>query len=84
MTRTLKTVLLALSLSTGCATVSSSMPSITNATGEAWYTEATGFLGITWGSKVWYCPPPTSGAATCREARLVELTKDEIEKEKAK
>ncbi len=59
----------------GCATVTSSMPGITNATGEAWYTEATGFFGLTWGSKVWYCPPPASGQATCKEAKLVELPK---------
>ena len=30
----------------------------TKVTGEAWYTEAIGFFGITWGSKVWYCPAP--------------------------
>jgi hypothetical protein len=33
-----------------------------------------GFLGITWGSKVWYCPAPTSaGPVTCKEAKLVPL-----------
>jgi hypothetical protein len=72
----------ALSSAGGCAIVTSSMPSVTNATGEAWYTEAIGFMGITWGSKVWYCPPPASGPSTCKEARYVELTKEQIEAQK--
>jgi hypothetical protein len=81
--RILKPLLVALALSTGgCAVVTSSMPSVTNATGEAWYTEAIGFIGITWGSKVWYCPPPSNGPATCKEAKLVELTPEEKEREK--
>ena len=29
----------------GCALVTSSVPTLTNATGEAWYTEAIGFAG---------------------------------------
>jgi hypothetical protein len=34
----------------GCSIVTSSQPPVTNATGEAWYTEATGIFGITWAS----------------------------------
>ncbi len=76
MKRILMGMLLAGSLATvGCATVTSSMPSITNATGEAWYTEAIGFFGLTWGSKVGYCPAPASGQASCKEVELVELPK---------
>ena len=66
----------------GCASVTSSQPSITNATGEAWYAEATGFFGMTWGSKMWYCPPPTNGPATCKEAKMVALTKEELDAQK--
>lgn len=66
----------------GCAVVTSSMPSTTSVTGEAWYTEAIGFFGMTWGSKVWYCPPPSNGPATCKEAKMVELTKEELDAEK--
>ena len=81
----MKKLLLLLALSSGgCAMVTSSMPSITNATGEAWYTEAIGFMGITWGSRVWYCPAPTaSGPATCKEAKLIEMTKEEQDAQKA-
>jgi len=58
----------------GCAYVTSSMPASTAVTGEAWYTEATGFSGLYWGSKNFYCPPPTAtGQATCKEAKLVPL-----------
>jgi hypothetical protein len=58
----------------GCATIMSAGPSSTAVTGEAWYTEAIGFFGITWDSKIWYCPAPTSaGPVTCKEAKLVPL-----------
>jgi hypothetical protein len=64
----------------GCATITSSGPSATSVTGEAWYTEAIGFFGITWGSRVWYCPAPTANApSTCKEAKLIQLTKDELQ-----
>jgi hypothetical protein len=85
----MKKILLALAfapalLGGGCAIVTSSMPSYINTTGEAWYTEAIGFAGITWGSRVWYCPPPTGvGPATCKEAKLIEMTKEELEAQKA-
>lgn len=71
--------------SSGCATVTSSMPSSGAVTGEAWYTESVGFFGLTWGSKVWYCPAATSaGPSTCTQAKLVELTKAEVEAQKPK
>ena len=64
----------ALSGSMGCAYVTSAMPSATNVTGEAWYTESTGFFGMFWGSKVYYCPAPTAaGPTTCKEAKMVPL-----------
>ena len=64
----------ALAGSMGCAYVTTSMPSSTSVTGEAWYTEATGFFGLYWGSKIFYCPAPTAaGPATCKEAKLVPL-----------
>jgi hypothetical protein len=64
----------ALASSMGCAAVTSTMPSATNVTGEAWYVESTGFFGLYWGSKVFYCPAPTAaGPATCKEAKLVPL-----------
>jgi hypothetical protein len=74
---------LLLSVGGGCAIVTSSMPSYINTTGEAWYTEAIGFAGITWGSRVWYCPAPTApGPVTCKEAKLIEMTKEEQEAQK--
>jgi hypothetical protein len=64
----------ALAGSVGCAAVTSAMPSSTSVTGEAWYTEATGFFGAYWGSRIYYCPAPTAaGPATCKEAKLVPL-----------
>ena len=68
----------------GCAVVTSSMPSATNMTGEAWYTEAIGFAGLTWGSKVWYCAPPSGGPALCKEAKLIKLTDAEVKAEQPK
>jgi len=64
----------ALAAGSGCAYVTTSGPSSTAVTGEAWYTEATGFFGMYWGSRVFYCPAPTAaGPATCKEAKLVPL-----------
>ncbi len=76
MKRTMRVLLAAgaLASSMGCAYVTSAGPSATNVTGEAWYTEATGFFGLFWGSKIYYCPAPTAaGPATCKEAKLVPL-----------
>ncbi len=67
----------------GCAIVTSSGASMTNVTGEAWYSEAIGFAGLTWGSKVWYCPAPTAaGPSTCKEAKMIALTKEELDAQK--
>lgn len=75
MKRMLGMLLLAGGL-TGCTHVISTMPSATSVTGEAWYTEAKGFCGIYWGSKVYHCPAPSAdGPAMCQEARMVPLTK---------
>ena len=64
----------------GCAVVTSSMPSLINTTGEAWYTEAIGFFGMTWGSKVWYCPPPAAGPARrAKRPSSIPMTKEEEE-----
>ena len=64
----------ALAGSVGCAAVTSSLPSTSAVTGEAWYIESTGFFGLYWGSKVFYCPAPTAaGPATCKEAKMVPL-----------
>ena len=85
--RTLVLVASAMGLAgaTGCASVSSALPTSTAVNGDAWYTEAIGLGYLTWGSKVWYCPAPSSaGPSTCMEAKLVELTKAEIEAEKPK
>lgn len=73
--RTIMGLLAAATLSgSGCAYVTSAMPSTQTVTGEAWYTEATGFFGMYWGSKVYYCPAPTSaGPTTCKEAKMVPL-----------
>jgi hypothetical protein len=78
MRRTIQVLLAAgaLASSMGCAYVTSSGPSSSSVTGEAWYTEATGFFGMYWGSKIFYCPAPTTaGPATCKEAKLVPLAK---------
>ena len=36
----------------GCTTVNSAMPGGANFTGEAWYTENTGFFGLIFSSRV--------------------------------
>jgi hypothetical protein len=68
----------ALSAAGGCASVSSSTATFSNVTGEAWYTEGKGFAGYFWATKVFYCPPPASGPATCKEAKMIALTKEEL------
>ena len=58
--------------SAGCASVNSTMPSTNTVTGEAWYGENTSFLGLTFSSRVWYCPAATGSApVTCYEAKMV-------------
>ena len=60
-------LLLAVVALTGCTSVVSSMPTLTTVNGDAWYTTKKMFQ-----SKVFYCPPPSSGPAVCTEARYVE------------
>lgn len=73
----LRTTLLAISLLSlnACATVLSSAPTTQSANGDAWYTEVTGFAGLAFSSRVYYCPAPESGPATCKEAKYVEQAK---------
>ncbi len=59
--------LLATVLFTGCTSVVSSLPTTNTVNGDAWYTTKKMFS-----SKVYYCPAPTSGPATCTEAKYVE------------
>ena len=76
MNAALLTIGLALGLgSSGCVMVTSSIPSSTAVTGEAWYTQNTGLPmgGMGWAPKVFYCPAPSSGPATCKEAKMVPL-----------
>lgn len=57
----------------GCSFVTSSIGADTTETGEAWWVKSKclGF-GLCYASKVYYCPPPSSGPARCKEARLVK------------
>ena len=87
MNNLIRAALVAASLAgaVGCSTVTSSLPGMTNTTGEAWYTEAKGFFGMTWGSSVWYCPAATAaGPTTCTEAKLIPLTKEQVEAQQPK
>ena len=59
--------LLATVLFTGCTSVVSSLPTTNTVNGDAWYTTKKMFS-----SKVYYCPAPTSGPATCTEAKYIE------------
>ncbi len=58
--------------SMGCANIGSSMGGNTSMTGEAWYVKVTGMGPLILSSKVFYCPAPASGAAQCKEAKMVE------------
>lgn len=55
---------------TGCTKVVSSMPTTNNANGDAWYSTVKFFKG-----KVYYCPAPSRGQATCVEAKMVPADK---------
>ena len=70
MKRTLM-ALAVMSLS-ACSAVLSSTPTTPSVNGDAWYTEVTGFFGMAFSSRVYYCPAPTDGAAVCKEAKYVE------------
>jgi hypothetical protein len=64
--RIVAALLLACSM-TGCVNYVSSTATATNVNGDAWYTTRKMFS-----SKVWYCPAPSGGAATCTEANMVD------------
>lgn len=49
-----------------CTHYVSSTATSTAVNGDAWYSTRKMFK-----SKVWYCPAPSSGQATCTEAKLV-------------
>jgi len=55
---------------TGCTKVVSSMPTTTVVSGDSWYSTVKMFKG-----KVYYCPAPASGQATCIEAKMVPASK---------
>lgn len=59
-------LLLAIVAVTGCTSVVSSLPTSTAVNGDAWYTTKKMFK-----SKIFYCPPPTSGPAICTEAKYI-------------
>ena len=62
MTKLIRATLVAGALATGgCGAVLSNAPTLTNTNGDAWYTEGTGFMGMFWGSHVYYCPAPSNG-----------------------
>jgi len=58
---------LATILFTGCSNVVSALPTTQTVNGDAWYTTQKMFK-----SKVYYCPAPSSGPATCTEAKYVD------------
>lgn len=58
---------LATILFTGCTSVVSAMPTTQTVNGDAWYTTKKMFK-----SKVYYCPAPSNGPATCTEAKYVD------------
>ncbi|MFA5127795.1 MAG: hypothetical protein WC457_02195 [Patescibacteria group bacterium] len=64
-----------IALTTGCTSVTSSMPSVKDATGEAWYVKTTTLFGLPVQTQVFYCPNPDSGnspTAVCSEAEILD------------
>jgi len=51
-------------MGTGCANVSSAMPGMSPATGEAWYSKDTTFFGLPLDSDIYYCSKETPGKCT--------------------
>lgn len=48
----------------GCTNVSSAMPGMSPATGEAWYSKDTTFFGLPLGSEIYYCSKETPTRCT--------------------
>lgn len=57
-------------LLSGCGTVTSGMPGMTPATGEAWYSKDTALLGLVFSSKIYHCP--SASPDKCKQAEFVE------------
>lgn len=59
------------SMTAGCANVTSSVAGQTTVNGEAWYVRTTGIFGLVFSADVFYCPSPSSqGPATCTQAKM--------------
>jgi hypothetical protein len=57
----------------GCASVSSGVPTTANVTGEAWYVKTTRFLALPVATHIYFCPKPMGkGPAKCIEALVHE------------
>lgn len=55
---------------TGCTNVTSGMPGMTPATGEAWYTKDTGLPGgLVFSSTIWYCAKESPEKCTKAEIK---------------
>ncbi|MBL9100765.1 MAG: hypothetical protein JNL82_07400 [Myxococcales bacterium] len=66
MNKRILPLLLLVTMMPACVSYVSSIPTANNVNGDAWYTTRKMFK-----SKVWYCPAPSNGPATCTEAKLV-------------
>ena len=79
MTR--KILVIASSLSIGCATVGSGVGGDRTVNGEVWYTKTTSILFIPVATSIYYCPPHTGhGAYTCYEATVHDHSAGDIAK----
>lgn len=59
-----------------CSYTTSSTNADPKLSGELWYVRTDMFLGIPVSSSVYYCPPPTAGAAECLQAHMAEQSAD--------
>lgn len=60
----------AISALSGCSNVTSGMPGMTPATGEAWYSKDSGIGMLIFSSKIYYCSSATPDK--CVQAEMVE------------
>lgn len=58
-------------LASGCTYITSTQNAESAVSGEIWYVKQHVFLGLTYRASIWHCAPPSSGRASCEEARLV-------------
>ncbi len=75
----LAAALVALFVAVGCTGVSSAVGPNSSMTGDAWFSEVTGMPsmvpgmpGMAFSTRIYYCPAPSGGPATCVEAEYVE------------